>query len=422
MSKYVGKLLSVRVLSSYASLFVNVCVGFASMTFMIRGGGLELFGMFSILKSTVGLLSGVLSVRTGESVTRFYKLSMIESNKGAAVGILLIGIGLDCLVSILVFVVLIAIDSFVAAGMLKDEALSSVVFLFGTVSIMHVLRGVPYGFFLATERIVLLNALNMLEPIAFASLLYFIEGNLDINVVTLSFVTGALGLLVVSWVIFLCAAFGELRGASARIDGVVALDFMSYTGKLFFSSMLKAVGLNSENVVLGYLLGAQQIGLYNALKRALTIVQYISQPWGTLCYTRLIVLFEAGRRSDVKSYILKLTFKIMMAAIIVQIFVLFMLGYLLNYMKVPIEGLNVYYYALPLALAILLLISFWWARIYSNVVDPIISLKVNLANIALSLILTVAFVSQVGLIGVMLASLITNVSIGAYLYRHLFRL
>ena len=173
--------------------------------------GVDHYGTFVFYMSIVGLIAGVFSVRSGETVVRILGLKSINRK-----ALLSVATAIDFLIFILVLTIGIPI-SFILASLLNgSSAVDNTLLVYLTISLAApILSGTPSGVLLFEERYDQLSFIRLVSPlIRLAFLIKFSTESFElVDIATLYLWSSILG-LVTCWLVLTVvghAKFGFFR-------------------------------------------------------------------------------------------------------------------------------------------------------------------------------------------------------------------
>jgi len=393
-------------LFSYASQGIVILAGFAQLFLINRYFGLEIFGQFSIIVATIGIFASVVTARSSEAVTRFLKREELNANFSNAKLTICIGVIVDFVTALLLLLLSYFVSTLFSELFLKDETLSFELFLYAFVVFFGFMKGTAVGFFQAKEQFSVINFFSafsaLLNVFLIGVAIVYFGNTLKILIISFVFSSG------VSWGIvflfFIFSAKKEYKHIHASFNKALIKEYWNFNLKTFLSSSLKAGNQNIENLILGFFVNAESVGIYQTIKKIISPISIMVQPLSMLFYPKMIMYFEFKNALEIKNIIIKATQYI---AILIITFA----GVIIVNIELILEFMNVSYktnYAVYLHIIFLIssITAFlWWVRIFSNTVNPTYSLYLNLMATVYQVIITSFFAYLYGLYGVLFSLL-----------------
>lgn len=409
----------IRIITSYLSIGCSMALGFILMYTIIKYGSLEVFGQFSILKSTAGLLSGILTFRTGEAVTKYYQKYHVSGEFEKSKLSITIGFFIDLLISALLIIIFYIISTVGYSYFNFQSEIMNVFFLFGFTSILSILRGTSIGYFQAKNYILYINIFSILQSFLIISLIFIIivhSGTLDLRDVVVIHV-GVYGLITTIYNLTLLFFYKrEFCNFKFVIDKNLIKEYARFSITVFTSSLLKAFNRNSDNVILGIFLSTADVGLYNSLKKVFSSIEIIAHPWTMLTYGKLVALYTRTEIAQFKLVIESKTKFILLLSLLLGLLLLINIKGIFSYMEVTTEH-NLMLLSTILMISFLINSVVWWSRVFSNVVDPMISVKTNFGIMLYQLICVPVIIYMFKINGAIFSVLALNIIISVYIIK-----
>jgi O-antigen/teichoic acid export membrane protein len=172
--------------------------------------------------------------------------------------------------------------------------------------------------------------------------------------------------------------------------------------------------------VLGYLSNPHTAGVYGIFRQFLAPLPFLSAPLTTLIYPKFVKSVIQEKRTEVKSAVHTVNRKLAWGysvALLVIIPGLFIYTRWIGLTLKPVE-----WYAFGMMIPTSFVVGrFWWARPFSNAVDPSISLRFNFYATMLCLLTIYPLTSMFGIAGtsmcMLAAALLLHVNWGRTLRR-----
>jgi O-antigen/teichoic acid export membrane protein len=155
------------------------------------------------------------------------------------------------------------------------------------------------------------------------------------------------------------------------------------------------------------------VGFYQLIKKILLPIGIVAEPFSMLVYPKLIHFYEKKESHKFISLIFKISLYLFLFAL-----TYILIGYIFSEkifilvnVKLTSEILTLYG-----LLSVLMIVTnlLWWARVFSNVVNPKYSLYMNIYATIFQLTITVlaAFIFRIN--GIIISMILMNISIGFF--------
>ncbi|EAS75362.1 TPA: lipopolysaccharide biosynthesis protein [Vibrio alginolyticus] len=407
----------IKVITSYTSIGANIALGFFLMYIINMFASVYEYGQFMILKSTSGLLSGILTFRSGEAVTKFYNTYKVEKENGKSKYILYIGFLSDLFISTFCLVLILTISFLFEQGVATWEGLDVKSFtLFGLVSVFTLLRGTSIGYLQAEGKITTINIINIIECFLISFFVFcfiLINHSLDIMDIVYSHVFSYSIVTFIYLYILSLNYFFRLRFNKEKSKSTL-LDYFKFSAITFGSSTLKSFNRNSDNIIIAYILSPAEVGFYQSIKKVFSITEIIAQPWSMLTYGRLITLYTKNEITKFKALIMRTTAYVFLLSLLTSVIIFAFLDNIFSFMKVePLDSFHSV--SIIVFISYLILAYSWWARVFSNVIDPMISVKANVFALLITVFILPITTLYLGLVGVGISFMLINIGVAIYI-------
>lgn len=412
-SKLLKNKFRASLLFSYISQGVIILAGFVQLYVINRFFGIEVFGQFSIIVATVGIFSSIVTSRSSEAVTRFLKREELNANWGNAKLTIIIGLVIDVATALLLLLLSYCFSSWFAELFLKNSALHLELFLYAFVVFFGFLKGTGMGFFQAKEQFITINIFNALGAIfniiVLALVILFFEHSL--KVLIFAFIISSSISCFFTLIILYYRFNKQFNQYPLVFNASLMKEYWHFNVKTFLSSSLKAGNQNIENLILGFFVNAESVGIYQTIKKTLSPIALAVQPLSMLIYPKMIELVEKKRFSELQHVICKLSLLVGIVALVFGVIVGSSLGFVFELIDVVYEAKYLNYFIIAFVTSLISSL-FWWVRIFSNSVNPIYSLYLNLMATFFQLIITSILTYFFGLYGVLFALLLLQTILG----------
>jgi O-antigen/teichoic acid export membrane protein len=398
---------------SYGSQGVVILASFLQLYLINLFFGLEIFGQYSIIVATVGIFSSIVTARSSEAVTRFLKREEINANSGNAKLVIFIGIVVDTTTALLLLALSYFSSSWLAGLFLKDSILWFELFLYAFVVLFGFLKGTFIGVLQAKERFKIINILGVLTAILNVFFIYIATisfGNSLKSLIFAFIASSFLSTLFASFAFYYIYRLDYLRVFVNKNMHLIK-DYWVFNIKTFMSSSLKAGNQNVENLILGFFVNAEAVGIYQTLKKLLSPVAIAVQPLSMLLYPKMIQLYETKRIDDIQRMVSKVSLCVLAIVALYGVLINISLNYILHLMEIKYQH-DYLGYLIIIFFTSAISALLWWCRIFSNTVNPAYSLCMNLLATFYQLIFVSICAYFYGLNGVLFALLLLQVILG----------
>jgi O-antigen/teichoic acid export membrane protein len=407
---------------NYGSQGISMLLNLSFSLIVSKFAGIKFFGEFLIITSMSSVLINLLSFRADEAAIAFYKKGQeildFELSKAA----LALSIFLDLLTGLLVFSLLIFFSNFISIYFLHRAEASNAIFLYACFVLIQSLNSVPFSYLMLKDRFKFSGILGILFNASKLFIIFiFIKNNVNLtleNVITSLIIASCLIYLpMFLWV--LNVIFFQMKSVKLKMKYESFKEYRKFVATTFLSSSLKAGFQNIDIFILGYVSGPMSTGTYGIFKQFFGSFSFFTSPLGVQLYPKFISAKIRNNLKKIRSAIVIINQKILLLNIFLAAMSLITLQLYLyiHHMKntVPI-----------VATFILLLASaslnnlLWWARSYSNTIDPTHSLKANFYSSILLLTFIFPLTKVFGMVGTAITMLLVSISLSMYWHRILF--
>lgn len=364
---------------SYISQAIAVGFGFIQLFLINRYFGVETYGQLTIIMSTAGIFSALLTARSSEAITRFFTSEMINHNKENAKFVLLIGFCIDIITAFLMVGLTYIFSDFVAQTFMKDIKFSSELILYSFIVFFGFLRGTIFGYFQSKEMFILMNTITIIESfikIILLILLIFIFTKISLNYLIWTLVVASSLSFMYAFVVFLKYYIQEFNATKFSYNKVILKEYWNFNIKTFVSSSLRAGATNIDNLILSYYANAETVGIYQTIKKIFFPLAFIMAPFSTLTINKFISYYESKKFSTLHSMIKKVTVKLLFVNIFVLIGLFLILKPFLTLQNIATNNFT-YIAFLILAIFYSLPLYIWWGRNFIILHNPMLPIYSN---------------------------------------------
>lgn len=398
----------------YVATVVTALVGFLFMYVLTNQGSIEIFGQYLALLSASSLLNNLVGVRTNEAAIRFGKEALIGNNLGKQAESLLLGIVLDLLIASVLFAIFAFFSTSIAENLLKDTTQADSVVSYGLYVFLVAASGTLNGYLIAADRLVshgLLQITSSAVKICGLLVMILLTGQLSLNHVVMVLVLSAVVLLTpLIWVAptILRSALNE----TLFTNRIFIRTYLSFSFTTFASGAFKAGNRKIDDLAISLFLNPQALGVYGIVKQFFAPVALITAPIATVMAPRFVEVVTLSGKGLAE--LIKSTNQVVFVFLVSITFLLSALTLIyLSYVDVEWAPIIIGI-VLCCACTSLMQAIQWWARPFSNAVDPKMSLRINFVAMLITLFLLVPAIYFYGVIGAALSSLLIALIIFLY--------
>jgi len=398
---------------SYLAQAITISFGFLQLFLINRYFGVATFGQLAIIMSTAGIFSSLLTARSSEAVTRFFKREELNKNYENAKFILFIGFSIDFITAILLVGLIYFASNFIAITFLKDINLQDEIIVYSFITFIAFLRGSMMGFLQSKEMFVKTNIITIIESISkIIVLLTFIFALHKVFLIDIiySFLVASVLSFLYTVYIFLTTYLKEYKNVTYNFNKILLKEYWSFNLKTFLSSSLKAGNQNIDNLILGYFVDVQTVGIYQIMKKILSPIIVVSAPFSALVYPKLIHFFETNQKDRFKNVILKISSYILIIGVVYSFISYELLEYIFKFMNIKFQDNYLFNYLLLLIL-MLITSQMWWGRIFANVINVTYSIYQNIFATIYQLCITIITTYYYGFEGILISLILMNIII-----------
>ncbi len=416
----IKSLFRLKVLTSYGNIASNIALGFACLYFLNKYASVSVYGQFILFKSTAGLMAGVLSVRSSDVVIKFFKEFEALNQFSYSLGIIRLGLLLDVVTSILIYT-FIYFSATLGAKFLELDATTLDIFIvFGLTSFFAYLRGTPIGYLQSIGKFTTVNIITMLESVSILIVMAYISiihKKITLEFIVYLHVTAyfCTSILLYYFFYWYHKSNVNFKGLSSSLPIGFMKKFIKYTSAFFLSSIFKAVNQNGDNLLIGYFLSSLEVGIYQTVKKLYSLIEIVVQPLAILMYPKLVSIYSRGKYKDFVKCILYPQRYILVISLGYMFLISFFLNELFDYFQISFRE-EYYYISIFVGLGYVISSLIWWARIFSNIIDPMISVKANVFTSIYLICISSVFLFSLKLTGLSISFFILNLLLAIYIF------
>lgn len=385
--------------TQYAATAVSAIAGFLFMYILTSKGSLEIYGQYLALISASSLLNNLIGMRTNEAVIRFAKEAWVTGEISRKSEVLILGLLIDLIIASLLYGVFAVFANVIAVNLLKNPALEETVYAYGVYVFIVASSGTINGYLIAANKIIehafLQIVMNVAKIIGLLAVISFADV-LSLHHVVNTLAVSSILLLTPLYVVVPVIFSGTFGGAIFRDRGFI-FDFLSFSFKTFISGFLKAGNRKIDELSIATFADPQALGLYGLIKQFLVPTTFLTTPISTVWYPKFVEIVTIGG-NHLLSLIHSINIKAVKFLVGVTLFLVLCNLLYLKYLGVNLDLMNTSIVFLSSGTA-LMQASQWWARPFSNAVNPMMSVEINFYATALSIFVLIPSVYFWGIFG-----------------------
>lgn len=397
--------------------------GLLFMFVVTRYGSVATYGALMLLVSISSMMGSLLTFRTNEALVAFYKQGETDGNLAQCKFAVAAGICLDMLVGIALFSVLFSADTLIADRILKDANASDDVSLFGCVMFAIATKSSPLAFLQATERIKWVNTISLAEnlgKLCIAGYFVIAAQTIVLREAVWAILIPAYGALLVAYPPLICTLFTRLRHTAISREPSLIRSYVRFNIKTFASSTLKAGNQNVDTLVLGLLTDTRIVGIYATFRQFISPISFLSGPFEAVAYPRFVKAVVQRQYDEMRNAIAGVNRKLLRAFGAATVVILPVTIAYSRLNNVPLDSQS-YLTFFIMIITVALRAQLWWARPFSNAVNPNLSLVANSVATLFLLLALYPATWSLGMTGTALGMLILALLLNGYWARALVR-
>jgi O-antigen/teichoic acid export membrane protein len=151
---------------------------------------------------------------------------------------------------------------------------------------------------------------------------------------------------------------------------------LGFSLNTFLSTVLKAGNQNIDTLVLGLVIDIRLVGIYALFRQFLAPLAFLSNPFATLVYPKFVNAVVERRQSEIKNSIHGVNDKLLKFYLVALLIIVpLLIGYGV-WMKLDLQWEEYLSFVMMMGSSILSGLI-WWARPFSNAINPRYSLQGN---------------------------------------------
>lgn len=368
--------------SSFIVEGLGLAFALVQMLLINRWFGAEIYGQFVIIVASAGIIGNLLTARTSEAVARFYKRESLLST-GRTTNVIQLGFITDIITAFLLVLILYITSTYFAETFLKSESYSSLIVMYSFNTFFLYLRGTIFGFYQATENFRIINLLKLTNNFTALILLVLLSLHTDfsplvtiISSLTLSSFINFLALLIIFLTDIKVRPLFNI--SELRKESKLSVEYISFAAKAFFSSSLKLGSTHIDNLMFGYFLNAEVVGIYQTIKRLATPIALLSSSMSLVMMPKIVAWYETDDITSLSRSISRLTIYGVIGALAMALILLLLLEPYTNFQNIELKS-SMYAAFGVIAVYFVLGVITWWGRPFILAHSPIVPVYTNLA-------------------------------------------
>lgn len=396
-------------LATYLSQVIVLGSGFVLMWLINKFMGVIEYGKFAIIVATAGVALKLTAARTGEAVIKFYIGENEERNSNNSLATIYLGLIIDGVSAFISCGLIILLAGLVSSEMSPQEPIVIELSLFSIFVLLSFIKSTPMGYFQAKSQFSFINFVNAVEAVikiaALATFIFFLKGK-GVVFAVYSTILASFVVTIVVLIKFYYELKYDFINLTVTFDKEFFFKYLSFSLKTFSSASLKAVNQTADVLILGFFTNPATVGLYEALKKVGSAISFVSLPFPFIAFPKFSKYFAQKKFNLIWEVVLKKTLIILIMAVCLSICLVIFIEDLFAYLNISHNELSLLF--IITAVTFTANACIWWGRIYSSVVDPFISLKIN-SYITLYLLAVATLATKYwGLYGILYAMLVMN--------------
>lgn len=262
------KLLVKTSLMVFILIFLSRILGYVYRIIIARQFGPEVYGLFSLALMVSGFFIAFSALGFSEGILRFVSLYRGKKQIARIKYLFKFGVIIASITSILAGLLLFLLANFISVNLFHNPALSIYLKIFSIVIPISVLGGFFLIVLRAHEKIVWHSSIaNLFQGlIKVASLGIFVLLGFNSNAVSLSYLAGVFGVLVISYCVCKYKIPHIFGATPIKHDEkrIIRKELVSYSIPILFFSIISTIFYWIDSFSLGYYKGAISVGWYNA--------------------------------------------------------------------------------------------------------------------------------------------------------------
>jgi len=368
-------------------------------------GGVYTYGQLTIIISTAGMISSLLTMRTGEAVTKFLIEANEENKEYNYKTILYSGMSADIALSLLVLLIVFLTLDTIGIHLLKTSEFKKAIFLYGIISAIDILRGVPTSYFQSIKRFTWINGMIIFRSFFHMVLLgfaFYIGYNDLTSIVICVLIVSVLSFLI-DYCYFIIKAHDSLFSRD-KINRQLVKKYFKFNFVTFISTSIKAGNQHMGQLILGYFLSPLVVGTYQTLKRLTFPIIFMATPFQLIYYPQIVKwAFEKSSRLTIN--IRRSISLLSLIGILYGFILLIFLKPILYLVGIEYDG-QFYFYVSLIVITVIAQNGQWWSRSFSNAVNPVLSVVSNLIATIFQLTIVSGITYYFGMTGFLLSQML----------------
>lgn len=343
------------------------------------------YGKYILLISSIGFISNFSGFNSGEGVVFFLSKNHDFSK------VIKVGVITDVIVGIAMLLIVILASPYLSSNYLYLEA--HVIIIFALKTLFKTLRNNITGYWIYKKqfnKLYWIQIIELLLTLLLISMALISEEKFSLKSIIIIESANSFLFMIIAYIIFIFDYKRERKSFSndSPRESLKISTFVIYNSKLFISQALKAGNKKIDVLLLGYFLTPMEVGIYDKIKKPFVVINSLVNPLRQLNYPYLLNLINEDKTKEVRDFLKKSSYRL---SVFISPYLVLLIVFKKNIFEllnvIPSPSINILFFTLLITSFYQTL--FWWVRIFSNSINPILSVKANL----ISTIILVSFSS-----------------------------
>ena len=334
------------------------------------------YGKYILLISSIGFISNFSGFNSGEGIVFFL------SKKYDLSKVIKIGVITDVIIGVTMLLIVILATPYLSSNYLYLE--HHLIIIFALKTLFKILRNNITGYWIYKEqfnKLYWIQILELLLTLLFISIALFSDEKFSLKSIVIIESANSFLFMIIAYTIFIFDYKRERKSFSndSPRESLKISTFVVYNSKLFISQALKAGNKKIDILLLGYFLTPMEVGIYDKIKKPFVVINSLVNPLRQLNYPYLLNLINEDKTKEVLNFLKKSSYRL---SIFISPYLVLLIVFKKNIFEllnlIPSPSINILFFTLLITSFYQTL--FWWVRIFSNSINPILSVKANLIS------------------------------------------
>lgn len=399
----------------YVIQFCILFFGYVNFIIINNYGNITLYGKLAILASATGLITSIIQTRINSSIVFFLSK---ETDKKI---IVILGLLFDLLIAITVFIIINICKRSIEIYFIKEAIDKNALFIYSIIPFFRIIRGTPNGILIFVKKFRLIGIFNFSDQLLKIILMLYFSLSRNILSLNNAIFSYLIPTIIVSILMYIFAYFSyrSLKYKKSNERRQIFKQMLKYNFYNFTTQTLKSITQNIDNLLVAYFLNCNSVGVYQILKKICDPVLYIISPFKTLCYPRIVELYNKKEFSTIKVYILKIAFGVTCLSLLYSLGIVLFHSYVFQILNI-VSNSDIVIYLYLILIQINLIVPLWWTNSLSNSINPIFSFKDNVIRIIYLLTVTIFVTWKFKITGMIIANIFLMAILHFYWWKKLY--